>query len=150
LDRAMEAFGMPMGPIELADVVGLDICVAVGHELAPGVEPPGQALLLAHLSVPEDTVDPSEVRRLALLVRSALRDLYPEAAIAWERSWVRRGESGDPLAVPRLPEALSTHPALRLAGWSVGVPGQESCGATGAALSGRAAAEALLAAHAPG
>lgn len=118
--------------------------------LAPGVEPPGQALLLAHLSVPEDTVDPSEVRRLALLVRSALRDLYPEAAIAWERSWVRRGESGDPLAVPRLPEALSTHPALRLAGWSVGVPGQESCGATGAALSGRAAAEALLAAHAPG
>ncbi len=40
LDRAMEEFGMPMGPIELADVVGLDICMAVGHELAPGVEPP--------------------------------------------------------------------------------------------------------------
>jgi 3-hydroxyacyl-CoA dehydrogenase/enoyl-CoA hydratase/3-hydroxybutyryl-CoA epimerase len=33
LDAAMEAFGMPMGPIELADVVGLDICVAVGKEL---------------------------------------------------------------------------------------------------------------------
>ena len=40
LDRAMEQFGMPMGPIELADVVGLDICMAVGQELAPGVAPP--------------------------------------------------------------------------------------------------------------
>jgi len=40
LDAAMTAFGMPMGPIELADVVGLDICMAVGHELAPGAEPP--------------------------------------------------------------------------------------------------------------
>jgi len=30
LDAAMEAFGMPMGPIELADTVGLDICLAVG------------------------------------------------------------------------------------------------------------------------
>jgi 3-hydroxyacyl-CoA dehydrogenase/enoyl-CoA hydratase/3-hydroxybutyryl-CoA epimerase len=40
LDRAMEEFGMPMGPMELADVVGLDICMAVGHELAPGAEPP--------------------------------------------------------------------------------------------------------------
>jgi 3-hydroxyacyl-CoA dehydrogenase/enoyl-CoA hydratase/3-hydroxybutyryl-CoA epimerase len=40
LDAAMTAFGMPMGPIELADVVGLDICMAVGDELAPGAEPP--------------------------------------------------------------------------------------------------------------
>jgi 3-hydroxyacyl-CoA dehydrogenase/enoyl-CoA hydratase/3-hydroxybutyryl-CoA epimerase len=39
LDRAMEEFGMPMGPIELADVVGLDICMAVGRELGAG-EPP--------------------------------------------------------------------------------------------------------------
>jgi 3-hydroxyacyl-CoA dehydrogenase / enoyl-CoA hydratase / 3-hydroxybutyryl-CoA epimerase len=34
LDAAAVAFGMPMGPIELADTVGLDICVAVGKELA--------------------------------------------------------------------------------------------------------------------
>jgi len=34
LDAAMTAFGMPMGPIELADTVGLDICMAVGKELA--------------------------------------------------------------------------------------------------------------------
>ncbi len=37
IDAAMEEFGMPMGPIELADMVGLDIGWAVGQELAkPG------------------------------------------------------------------------------------------------------------------
>jgi len=41
LDAAVAAFGMPMGPIELADTVGLDICLAVGKELAgEGAEPP--------------------------------------------------------------------------------------------------------------
>ena len=34
LDAAMEAFGMPMGPAELADTVGLDICLAAGKSLA--------------------------------------------------------------------------------------------------------------------
>ena len=36
LDRAMEEFGMPMGPAELADTVGLDICLAAGRSLAKG------------------------------------------------------------------------------------------------------------------
>jgi 3-hydroxyacyl-CoA dehydrogenase/enoyl-CoA hydratase/3-hydroxybutyryl-CoA epimerase len=41
MDAAMEEFGMPMGPIELADTVGLDICLAAGKELAkPGTEAP--------------------------------------------------------------------------------------------------------------
>jgi 3-hydroxyacyl-CoA dehydrogenase/enoyl-CoA hydratase/3-hydroxybutyryl-CoA epimerase len=45
IDAAMEAFGMPMGPIELADTVGLDICLAAGRELAKkGSEAP-QVLL---------------------------------------------------------------------------------------------------------
>jgi len=34
IDAAMEAFGMPMGPAELADTVGLDICLAAGKSLA--------------------------------------------------------------------------------------------------------------------
>jgi 3-hydroxyacyl-CoA dehydrogenase / enoyl-CoA hydratase / 3-hydroxybutyryl-CoA epimerase len=34
LDAAMEEFGMQMGPIELADTVGLDICLAAGKALA--------------------------------------------------------------------------------------------------------------------
>src|SRR5204863_3880210 len=33
IDRVAEDFGMPMGPIELADTVGLDICLAVGDSL---------------------------------------------------------------------------------------------------------------------
>jgi 3-hydroxyacyl-CoA dehydrogenase/enoyl-CoA hydratase/3-hydroxybutyryl-CoA epimerase len=44
LDREARKFGMPMGPIELADTVGLDVCASVGKELAPflGLDvPPG-------------------------------------------------------------------------------------------------------------
>jgi 3-hydroxyacyl-CoA dehydrogenase/enoyl-CoA hydratase/3-hydroxybutyryl-CoA epimerase len=41
VDAAALTFGMPMGPIELADTVGLDICMAVGKELASeGLQPP--------------------------------------------------------------------------------------------------------------
>ena len=40
IDQAALAFGMPMGPIELADTVGLDICVEVGKMLHPDAAPP--------------------------------------------------------------------------------------------------------------
>jgi 3-hydroxyacyl-CoA dehydrogenase/enoyl-CoA hydratase/3-hydroxybutyryl-CoA epimerase len=40
VDEAALAFGMPMGPIELADSVGLDICLAVGRMLQADVAPP--------------------------------------------------------------------------------------------------------------
>ncbi|MDH1304876.1 3-hydroxyacyl-CoA dehydrogenase family protein, partial [Achromobacter sp. GD03932] len=40
VDAAMVAFGMPMGPLELADTVGLDIARAAGAELAGDAEPP--------------------------------------------------------------------------------------------------------------
>lgn len=35
IDRAAVKFGMPMGPIELLDTVGLDVAAGVGRELAP-------------------------------------------------------------------------------------------------------------------
>jgi len=35
IDKAATAFGMPMGPIELLDTVGLDVAAGVGAELAP-------------------------------------------------------------------------------------------------------------------
>jgi 3-hydroxyacyl-CoA dehydrogenase/enoyl-CoA hydratase/3-hydroxybutyryl-CoA epimerase len=48
IDEAALAFGMPMGPIELADTVGLDICAAVGTMLAPDTPPsPKVAALIA-------------------------------------------------------------------------------------------------------
>jgi len=40
VDEAALAFGMPMGPIELADTVGLDICVAVGKLLGSDAAAP--------------------------------------------------------------------------------------------------------------
>ncbi|MFO1257322.1 MAG: 3-hydroxyacyl-CoA dehydrogenase NAD-binding domain-containing protein [Gammaproteobacteria bacterium] len=35
IDKAAVEFGMPVGPIELADIVGLDICLAALEKLAP-------------------------------------------------------------------------------------------------------------------
>ena len=41
VDEAMLAFGMPMGPIELVDMVGLDVAMAAGKGLAgEGATPP--------------------------------------------------------------------------------------------------------------
>ncbi|MCC6781044.1 MAG: enoyl-CoA hydratase/isomerase family protein [Hyphomicrobiales bacterium] len=40
IDAAAERFGMPMGPIELADTVGLDICLHVAETLAAGLDLP--------------------------------------------------------------------------------------------------------------
>ena len=44
VDEAALAFGMPMGPIELADTVGLDICVAVGKLLGSDAAPPRELM----------------------------------------------------------------------------------------------------------
>jgi len=44
IDRAAKKFGMPMGPIELLDTIGLDVAASVGAELGPflGLDiPPG-------------------------------------------------------------------------------------------------------------
>jgi 3-hydroxyacyl-CoA dehydrogenase / enoyl-CoA hydratase / 3-hydroxybutyryl-CoA epimerase len=52
LDAAMEEFGMPMGPAELADTVGLDICLAAGKALAKSAEVPqilANKVALGHL-----------------------------------------------------------------------------------------------------
>jgi 3-hydroxyacyl-CoA dehydrogenase/enoyl-CoA hydratase/3-hydroxybutyryl-CoA epimerase len=46
VDEAALAFGMPMGPIELADTVGLDICVAVGKLLGDDAAPPAKLMEL--------------------------------------------------------------------------------------------------------
>ncbi len=49
VDKALRDFGMPLGPIELVDTVGLDIALAAGKELASsqGSEPP--RCLLEHI-----------------------------------------------------------------------------------------------------
>lgn len=47
LDEAARQFGMPMGPIELADTVGLDICAHVGKILGYPSEGSGLAKLVS-------------------------------------------------------------------------------------------------------
>ena len=64
IDAAMEQFGMPMGPIELADTVGLDICLHAGKALAkpparrageaaapPGAEPEPPQILASKVAL---------------------------------------------------------------------------------------------------
>jgi 3-hydroxyacyl-CoA dehydrogenase/enoyl-CoA hydratase/3-hydroxybutyryl-CoA epimerase len=34
IDQAMKNFGMPMGPVEMADIVGLDICLSVAKNIS--------------------------------------------------------------------------------------------------------------------
>ena len=47
IDKAAMKFGMPMGPIELIDTVGLDVAAGVGAELAPFLGLPIPAALSA-------------------------------------------------------------------------------------------------------
>ncbi|MDX2258308.1 MAG: 3-hydroxyacyl-CoA dehydrogenase NAD-binding domain-containing protein [Hyphomicrobiaceae bacterium] len=47
IDEAARAFGMPMGPIELADSVGLDVCASVGRILGLSDGGSGLARLVA-------------------------------------------------------------------------------------------------------
>lgn len=47
VDAALTAFGMPMGPVELVDTVGLDIALAAGRALAGrGATPPARLVAL--------------------------------------------------------------------------------------------------------
>lgn len=45
IDQAAVDFGMPMGPIELADTVGLDICLSVAERLRPAEQIPQELSL---------------------------------------------------------------------------------------------------------
>ena len=46
IDAALVAFGMPMGPIELADTVGLDVAVHAGKQLVGDASPPQKLVAL--------------------------------------------------------------------------------------------------------
>ncbi len=83
VDAALVAFGMPMGPVELVDTVGLDIAVAAGKALAgEGAEPPAPRLLRL---VAERQARPQE-----------RRGLLPLGSMARRSRCRRRGGAGRP------------------------------------------------------
>lgn len=81
IDHALRAFGMPMGPIELIDTVGLDIALAAGTALNPDAAPPpqlvhrveagqlgkktGQGFYRWENGVPQKSEEPAEIEGLA-------------------------------------------------------------------------------------
>jgi 3-hydroxyacyl-CoA dehydrogenase/enoyl-CoA hydratase/3-hydroxybutyryl-CoA epimerase len=75
IDKAAEQFGMPMGPIALADTVGLDICAAAGKALAGADATPPQRLD-------------------ALLKAGKLGKKTGEGFYRWEKGKPVKGQSG--------------------------------------------------------
>ena len=78
IDRAAEEFGMPMGPIELADVVGLDVVMSVGKvffESAAEVPPVLSSALRAEEIRQED-----RRRLLRMAERQAAEAAVPAAS----------------------------------------------------------------------
>jgi 3-hydroxyacyl-CoA dehydrogenase/enoyl-CoA hydratase/3-hydroxybutyryl-CoA epimerase len=53
IDAAAEQFGMPMGPIELADEVGLDICLSVAEHLRGALKPSADGRDMFERPLPE-------------------------------------------------------------------------------------------------
>jgi 3-hydroxyacyl-CoA dehydrogenase/enoyl-CoA hydratase/3-hydroxybutyryl-CoA epimerase len=53
IDAAAERFGMPMGPIALADEVGLDICLSVAEHLRGALKPSADARDMFERPMPE-------------------------------------------------------------------------------------------------
>ena len=78
VDRAAKDYGMPMGPLELADMVGLDVCLAAGSELAARLGG----------TVPQRLREQVEAGRLG---RKAGRGFY-----VWRKGRARVGRGGRP------------------------------------------------------
>ncbi len=93
VDEAALAFGMPVGPIELADTVGLDICLAVGKMLGRNDEPPKR---LSELIAAGNLGPKDQARILRLVLRQGGKErarrgpgrVSPTASSI--RSWPRR------------------------------------------------------------
>ncbi|MDP2266671.1 MAG: 3-hydroxyacyl-CoA dehydrogenase NAD-binding domain-containing protein [Thiobacillus sp.] len=77
IDRAATDYGMPMGPVELADTVGLDICLSVAGKMAALLKNEVPASLQKHVDAGH-------------LGRKSGQGYY-----RWEKGRAQRGESTD-------------------------------------------------------
>lgn len=83
IDAAAEAFGMPVGPVELADRVGLDICLAVAD-------------LLARKQASPPTPGLEKLREK--VARGDLGMKTGKGFYGWDGDTPRKGRAGDPPA----------------------------------------------------
>jgi len=88
IDDAAVAFGMPMGPVELADTVGLDVCLHVGRILAEAF----------HRRAPEQLAKLVEAKQLG---RKTGRGFYE-----WRAGKPVKPPPGDAAAQPDLTDRL--------------------------------------------
>src|SRR5260370_42627071 len=87
IDAAAETFGMPVGPIELADTVGLDICLHVAEILKAGLDRP----------MPDVSRVLRDKVEMGHLGRKSGQGFY---------EW-RRGEAGEEGDVPKPPPGVT-------------------------------------------
>jgi 3-hydroxyacyl-CoA dehydrogenase/enoyl-CoA hydratase/3-hydroxybutyryl-CoA epimerase len=98
IDRVGTRFGMPMGPIELADVVGLDVCLHVGNVLAAAFSRRAPAVLVT-------LVAERKLGRKSGQGFYAWRDGKPERPVREQRA--PPADLEDRLMLPMLNEAVA-------------------------------------------
>jgi 3-hydroxyacyl-CoA dehydrogenase / enoyl-CoA hydratase / 3-hydroxybutyryl-CoA epimerase len=87
IDAAMQEFGMPMGPMELADTVGLDICLHAGKQLAKkGAQGPGGSSAGQDVEAPQILLNKVALGQLG---RKTGQGIY-----RWEKDKPVKGQPG--------------------------------------------------------
>jgi len=78
IDAAAVSFGMPVGPIELADIVGLDVAAHRGRDHRPRTRPSDRRSARAERAARREETRPQERRRvLCLAGRKAVKPAQP-------------------------------------------------------------------------
>ncbi len=97
IDEVAVRFGMPMGPVELADTVGLDVCLHVGRILAQafGREAPNQIAALV------------EAKQLGRKSGRGLYEWRDGKAVKPERTGAPPADLEDRLILPMLNDAVA-------------------------------------------
>ena len=97
IDRVAVDFGMPMGPIELADTVGLDVCLHVGRILASAFGRPA----------PEAAAELVQAGKLGRKSGSGLYEWRDGKAVKPAATGTAPEDLEDRLMLPRVNEAIA-------------------------------------------
>jgi 3-hydroxyacyl-CoA dehydrogenase/enoyl-CoA hydratase/3-hydroxybutyryl-CoA epimerase len=97
IDRAATAFGMPMGPIELADTVGLDVCLSVSRVFADAFG----------LQVPSRLVEMVERKQLGRKTGHGFYTWRKGKAVKPKAEQPANAELTDRLILPMINEAVA-------------------------------------------